>query len=77
MVTRKFAEQGLKRLSSEVIKKINQTVGFRLLTKFGTKGVVNLSKAIPIVGGITGAAIDGFSTNAIGKIAKKLFLEQP
>lgn len=74
-VGKKFAEQGLKRLSYEVIKKINQKVGFRLLTKYGTKGVVNLSKAIPVVGGITGAVIDGASTSGVGKIAKKLFME--
>ncbi len=74
-VGKKFAEQGLKKLSYEVIKKINQKVGFRLLTKFGSKGIINLSKAIPIVGGIAGAVVDGTSTSGMGKIAKRLFVE--
>jgi hypothetical protein len=75
VVGKKFAEQGLKKLSGEVIKKINQKVGFRLLTKFGSKGVVNLSKAIPLLGGITGAIFDGVSTNVVGNAARNLFID--
>ncbi|THF82104.1 EcsC family protein [Cohnella fermenti] len=75
VIGKKMAEQGLKKLSGEVIKKINQKVGFRLLTKFGSKGVVNLSKAIPLVGGVTGAVMDGVSTNIIGNTARNLFIE--
>jgi hypothetical protein len=37
-----------------VITKINQKVGFRLLTKFGSKGVINLGKMVPLTGGIIG-----------------------
>lgn len=72
---KKMAEQGLRKLSGEVIKKINQKVGFRLLTKFGSKGVVNLSKAIPLVGGVTGAVMDGVSTNIIGNTARNMFVD--
>lgn len=75
VVGKKVAEHGLKKLSGEVIKKINQKVGFRLLTKFGSKGVVNLSKAIPLVGGVTGAVMDGVSTNIIGNTARNLFID--
>jgi hypothetical protein len=74
-VGKKFAEQALKKLSYEVIKKINSKIGFRLLTKFGRTGVVNLSKAIPLVGGITGAVFDGVSTNITGNVARKLFID--
>jgi hypothetical protein len=75
VIGKKVAEQGLKKLSGEVIKKINQKVGFRLVTKFGSKGVVNLSKAIPLLGGITGAVFDGVSTNIVGNTARNLFIE--
>lgn len=74
-VGKKFAEQALKKLSGEVVKRINQKVGFRLLTKYGTTGVINLSKAIPLVGGVTGAIFDGISTNITGNTAKKFFIE--
>lgn len=57
----------------EVITKVNQKVGFRLLTKFGEKGVINLGKAVPIVGGVIGGTVDGISTHSIGKISKRVF----
>ena len=63
----------IKKIPTEIIKAINQKVGFRLLTKFGEKGVVNLSKCIPLVGGLIGGSVDGTSTRIIGKTAKKLF----
>lgn len=53
---------------------INQKVGFRLLTKFGQKGAINLGKAVPLVGGIIGGAFDTVTTDIIGKIAKKTFI---
>ena len=53
---------------------INQKVGFRLVTKFGEKGVINLGKAIPILGGLIGGTIDAASTHSIGKISKKVFV---
>ena len=53
---------------------INKRVGFRLLTKFGTKGAINLGKAIPLVGGLIGGTVDGLSTNIVGNTARDLFL---
>jgi uncharacterized protein (DUF697 family) len=71
----KMSEQAIKKLSFEVIKQINQKVGFRLLTKFGEKGIINLGKAIPIVGGVVSGTLDAMSTHGIGKIAKNIFIK--
>ena len=65
-----------KYLTREVIKKINQAVGFRLVTKAGSSGIINVTKAVPIVGGIVGAAFDATTTNLIGNTARDLFLEK-
>lgn len=62
-------------ITRETINKINKIVGFRLLTKFGEKGVINLGKCVPVLGGIIGGAIDVASTKIIGKVAKSLFLD--
>lgn len=70
----KLTEQMVKGISTQVISKINQTVGFRLLTKFGQTGVINIGKAIPLVGGLVGAAFDSVSTNTIGNIARDTFI---
>ncbi len=73
-IGRKLTEGAIKRISGEALKKINQKVGFRLLTKFGEKGLVNLGKAIPIVGALVGAAFDGSATYAVGHVAISTFL---
>lgn len=70
----KLTESAIRKISSATITKINQAVGFRLITKFGTKGVVNLGKAIPLVGGLVGGGIDSISTKTIGNISKKMFI---
>ncbi|MET3726464.1 hypothetical protein ABID52_000045 [Fictibacillus halophilus] len=68
-----IAKEAIKKIPGEVIKAINKAVGVRLVTKFGEKGIINLGKAVPLVGGLIGGAVDGIGTNTIGKTAKKVF----
>ncbi len=70
----KFSTAALKKLPGSVLTKINQAVGFRLFTKFGQKGLVNIHKAIPVLGGVVGGSIDALSTYSIAKAVKALFL---
>ena len=49
-----------------MLTKINQKVGFRFITKFGTKGIVNMGKLIPGVGAVIGGSLDLVETKAIG-----------
>lgn len=71
----KMSTQLIKSISRETIVAINKRVGFRLLTKFGEKGAINLGKMIPLVGGVIGGTFDGISTNIVGNIARKTFIE--
>jgi uncharacterized protein (DUF697 family) len=73
-VGNKLTEQAIKNISRETVIKINQAVGFRLLTKFGQTGAINLGKAVPLIGGIIGATFDSVSTNTIGNIARDTFI---
>ncbi len=73
-IGKKLTERAIERLSFEVIKKINQKVGFRLITKFGQTGAVNLGKVVPVVGGVIGGTFDGSTTYAIGRVAKSVFV---
>jgi hypothetical protein len=75
VVGTKLTTQAIKNVSGKTLTVINQKVGFRLLTKFGEKGVVNLGKAVPIVGGIIGGTVDGVATNTVGKVARDIFIE--
>ena len=73
-IGKKLATNTIKNISGKVITQINQKVGFRLLTKFAEKGVVNLGKAVPFLGGIIGGFIDTASTNLIGNTARNMFV---
>ena len=55
--------------------KINQKVGFRFITKFGSKGVVNLGKLVPGVGAVVGGGLDLVETKIIANRAYKWFFE--
>lgn len=71
----KFAKQAIKSISADTIRQINKRVGFRLLTKFGEKGVINLGKTIPFVGGVIGGTFNVVNTKAVGAAARKVFTQ--
>lgn len=71
----KFANGLIKKIPGKVLTKINQKVGFRFITKFGTKGIVNLGKLIPGVGAIVGGGLDFAETKTIADRAYKWFFE--
>jgi len=71
----KLAITGIKRIPTAVLVKINQKVGFRFLTKFGEKGLVNIVKVVPVVGGVIGGGIDVGATKIIGSNAYRLFIK--
>lgn len=73
---KKLTVTAIKKISGATLTKINQKVGFRLLTKFGEKGLVNLGKTVPILGGLIGGAFDTGTTKIIGKVAIKTFLPE-
>jgi len=76
VIGKKMTTQAIKNISGKTITAINQKVGFRLLTKFGQKGAINLGKMVPIAGGIIGGVFDSVSTNVIGNIARNTFVEK-
>jgi hypothetical protein len=69
-----MSRQMILRISGELLKRINQAVGFRLVTKAGSRGVVNLVKAVPLVGGLVGGAVDATATKIVGETAKRVFV---
>ena len=74
-VGEKIAEGAVKKIPGAVLTKINQKVGFRLLTKFGTKGVINIGKAVPVIGGVITGGMDLVETKFIADRAYKMFFE--
>ncbi|MEI6236137.1 MAG: EcsC family protein [Planctomycetota bacterium] len=75
VVGMKLGTKAIECISGSTIVAINQRVGFRLVTKFGEKGAVNLGKMVPFLGGIIGGTIDATTTNMIGNVARNTFIE--
>ena len=69
--------KAISQISGATITKINQAVGFRLLTRAGSTGAINLVKIVPFVGGLISGGVDGVVTRAIGTAAKKVFVAHP
>ena len=72
-VSQKMAVSALRRLPGRTFIEINKRVGFRLLTKFGEKGVINAGRAIPVLGGLVGGGVDAAWTKTIGNRARDIF----
>lgn len=73
-IGKKVATNAIKGISGKTLTAINQKVGFRLLTKFGEKGVINLGKTVPFIGGIIGGTFDSITTNTVGNAARDTFI---
>jgi uncharacterized protein (DUF697 family) len=73
-IGQKAVQLAINKISGAVITKINQAIGFRLVTKAGSQGVVNLTKMVPFLGGVIGGAFDATVTNMIGNTARDIFI---
>lgn len=71
----KVANNAIKKIPGAALIKINQKVGFRFLTKFGQKGVINFGKLIPGVGAVIGGSFDLVETKIIANRAYNWFIE--
>ncbi|MBR1606218.1 MAG: EcsC family protein [Clostridia bacterium] len=71
----KLGKNMVGKIPGRVLIKINQKVGFRFLTKFGTKGIINIGKMIPVVGAVIGGGFDLVETSVIGNRAIKMFFD--
>lgn len=69
----KTAMAALKKLPGKALIEINKKVGFRLITKTGTTGVINLGKLVPFVGGGVGATVNAVGMRTVATYAKSNF----
>lgn len=71
----KLGNNLIKKIPGQVLTKINQRVGFRLITKFGTKGIINLGKVVPVLGGVISGGFDFAETKVIAARAYNMFIK--
>lgn len=75
-IGKKSTAAALQKLPARMLIELNKKVGYRLVSKAGEKGVLNLSKLVPLVGGPIGAAVDGVSCRTIATYALRTFEPQ-
>lgn len=63
----------IEKLPDTILTEINKRVGFRLLSKAGETGVINLTKLVPLLGGVVAGSLDATMCVAIGKTGKRIF----
>lgn len=63
----------IDRIPGKILIEINKRMGFRLLTKAGQTGLINLTKMVPLVGGPVGGSFDATMCVTVGKTAKAVF----
>ncbi|WP_278549390.1 EcsC family protein [Paraclostridium bifermentans] len=70
----KMTEKLVQKIPGKVLIKINQKVGFRLVTKGGSKGIINLGKMVPFIGAPIGGGFNFVETSGIAEAAKIVFV---
>lgn len=75
-IGQKAAINLIKKIPTHILKAINKKVGMRVVTKFGQKGLINLGKLVPVVGGVIGGTANVSSNMVIARTAKKVFVKQ-
>ena len=76
-MARKSGEQFLfktiQSIPGSILIEVNKQLGFRFITKAGSTGVINLKKAVPLIGAMMGASVDTYFCKATGKLAIQNF----
>jgi uncharacterized protein (DUF697 family) len=69
----KLTQRAAAQIPGRALVEINKRIGVRLLSKAGERGLVNVSKVVPVIGGVVGGSFDALVCRAVGRTAKALF----
>lgn len=69
----KLASLAFDKLPAPALMVLNKAVGFRLLSRIGQGTLAKLGRAVPVVGGLAGGAMDAYMLNKIAAQAAKEF----
>lgn len=70
----RLSQQMISQIAGSTLQRMNQAVGFRLVTKAGSGSAINLAKFVPFAGGLVSGTVDGLATAGIGAVAKRVFV---
>ncbi|HSI83648.1 MAG: hypothetical protein ACAI35_02190 [Candidatus Methylacidiphilales bacterium] len=64
----------LSALPFQLLLNINKSIGYRLLSRAGVRGLALLARAIPVLGGVVSGTVDLALCRQVGMVAKHNFL---
>ena len=64
----------VQRVSEKTLMRVNQRIGFHLLTTAGQRGLLQVARFVPVAGAAVGGAIDAYGSRKVARAAKALFL---
>ncbi len=70
----KLSSKLIEKIPGKTLTAINQKVGFRFITKFGQKGIINIGKMVPVVSAVVGGGFDFLETKTIADRARNWFI---
>lgn len=72
-----LAKVAIDKLPRSALTRLNQTLGIRFATKYGSQGVVNLVDLVPVVGGTISGALNALITYQSGQVAYRVLKDGP
>lgn len=67
------ARKAVRRISEEGILRLNRKVGFALVATATKRGLIRVSRAVPVVGAAVGGAFDAYGCRKVALLAKDIF----
>jgi uncharacterized protein (DUF697 family) len=69
----KLTQRAVDQIPGRALVEINKRIGSRLLARAGQRVVLKFPRAVPVVGGVVGGALDAAVCRMVGKAARTLF----
>lgn len=75
LISQKLLWETVSGIGGIAFSALNQAISLKLTTNLAAKGGSTLGRAVPVLSGLIGGTCNALSTKAVGKAAKKTFLE--
>jgi len=69
----KLTQKAVDQIPGRALVEINKRIGARLLAKVGQRVVLKFPRAVPVLGGVVGGALDAVVCRMVGRTARTLF----
>ena len=68
-----ITQRAVDQVPGRALVEINKRIGAQLLARAGQRVVLRFPRAVPVIGGVVGGALDAAVCRLVGRTAKKLF----